>query len=470
MDLEEKIIVDDCSISLFALPFVIKLRTLADMKRHISITTSVVFISLLLIGVPYADLYGEQLTTPVPTTAPVVADKVLIDSSMRDQGFSHLFDDAHLTVSVPEKTFLKTLSLSVTRTMTASEAVSFMTPPTGLSIGSTVYIYDFGKEGQGDISKDITLSLSYAGKDPNAYIAFYDRNKKKWRGLESRHKNGRVTATTRLPFSQIAILEKRQWLTDAGVDLWAIPAKAVYVVDEKGNVLLSKNSSQRLPIASITKLMTALVFLEHNPGWNTSITFTAADDTIPAKFYLKAGDQITVKDAFYGTLVSSKNNAAKMLARSTGLSKAQFAQKMNEKAKVLGMKDTVFVEPTGLSEGNISTAKDLALLTKEAYKQFPVLQAATTKTYGFHTLKYDTVISTKNSNALLGKVKEVRAGKTGYTEEAGFSMVAQGEQNNGTLTVALLGAPDDSTRFDVVGKLVQLAMKNGKFTFRIAGL
>ena len=159
-----------------------------------------------------------------------------------------------------------------------------------------------------------------------------------------------------------------------------------------------------------------------------------------------------------------------MLARSTGLTKAEFAQKMNEKAKALGMKDTTFVEPTGLDEKNISTAKDLSILAQEAYKQFAILQAAMTKKYGFTTLKYNTVISTKNSNALLGKVKEVRAGKTGYTEEAGFSMVAQGEQNNGTLTVALLGALDDNTRFDVVGKLVQMAMKNGKFTFRIAGL
>ena len=436
-------------------------------------TTGVVLTSLIFIGIPYAELYGEQLSTTPTTTAPATQsneEQINISDTMRQQGFTHLFDDARFNITVSDKTLTKTPSLKVTRLMTAGEAASFAAPPAGLTIGSTLYIYDFGKDAQGDIAKDITLSLSYTGKDSNAYIAFYDRNKKKWRGLNSQLKDGRLTATTRFPFSQVAVLEKRPWLTDAGVDLWAIPAKAVYVVDEKGNVLLSKNSSQRLPIASITKLMTVLVFLEHNPGWDTSITFTAADDTIPAKYYLKAGDQITVKDAFYGTLVGSKNNAAKMLARSTGLTKEQFAQKMNEKAKALGMKDTTFVEPTGLNEKNISTAKDLTILAQEAYKQFAVLQAATTKKYGFTTLKYNTVISTKNSNALLGKVKEVRAGKTGYTEEAGFSMVAQGAQNDGTFTVALLGAPDDNTRFDVVGKLVQMAMKNGKFTFRIAGL
>lgn len=461
-----------CFIFLFSLSFIVKLPTLVHMKRIISMTAGVAIASLVFAGIPHAELYGEEkdATAPVSNTATVAEESVSITNTMREQGFSHIFDEARLSVSVPQQTLAKTSSLKTSRTMSAAQAVSFMVPPTGMSLGSSVYVYDFGKEAQGDVAKDITLSLAYSGTDPNAYIAFYDRNKKKWRGLNSHIKNGRIQTTTRLPFSQIAVLERRLWLTDSGVDLWAIPAKAVYVVDQKGNVLLAKNSSQKLSIASITKLMTALVFLDHNPGWNKSITFTAADDTIPSKYYLKVGDQITVKDAFYGALVGSKNNATKMLARSTGLTKAQFVQKMNEKAKVLGMKDTVFVEPTGLDEGNMSTAKDLAILSQEAYKQFAVLQAATTKTYGFHTLKYDTAISTKNSNALLGKIKEIRAGKTGYTEEAGFSMVAQGEKNNETLTVVLLGAPDDATRFDVVGKLVQLAMKNGKFTFRIAGL
>ncbi|MDP2656505.1 MAG: serine hydrolase [bacterium] len=437
------------------------------MKKMFSLTISLLCLSVTFGILPAGNVSGD--TGVMPTTVP--DDYVNIDATMRVQDTTYHYDGEYLSLQVESKTMSTVSSLKFSRVMTAYEALTFLPPAPGFTFGSAVYMYDFGTQGQGDIEKNMTLSVLYGGTDPNAYLAFYDRNKQTWRPFPSTHKDHHVIAQTTLPYSQIAVIEKRPWVSNNGVDLWAIPAKAVYITDQDNNVLLSKNSSNQLPIASITKLMTVLVFLDHNPGWDTVITFQKSDDTIPAKFYFKIGEQITVKDAFYGALVGSKNNAAKMLARSTGFSSEVFAQKMNEKAQELGMKDSVFVEPTGLDEGNKSTAKDLAILTQTAYSHASVLAAAETKRYVFKTLKFKEVASTKNSNALLEKVGEVLAGKTGYTQEAGYSMAAQGKTaDGGIITVVLLGAPDNTIRFDVVGTLTQIATKNGKFTFRIAGL
>ena len=241
-----------------------------------------------------------------------------------------------------------------------------------------------------------------------------------------------------------------------GVELTAPSAALVDV--GSGAILFSKGADRIVPIASITKLMTALVVLDGSPDWGTSLTITEADDRYEGLPYLKVGETMTLHEAFDAALVGSLNNAALAMARSTGLSDTQFTARMNAKARELGMSHSRFADPSGYLPENVSTVEDLARLGLHAFDRTEIREALTRKAYSFRTAQG----SQKNipaTNALLGGFLNegdgrIVGGKTGYTEEAGYTLVVQARKGEGEVIAVTLGSPTTEDRFQDVKSLV----------------
>lgn len=226
--------------------------------------------------------------------------------------------------------------------------------------------------------------------------------------------------------------------------------------------LFSSRADESQPIASITKLMTALVFLENNPGWDQTYKIRPEDNIQGGKINLFLGEVIRVRDLFYTSLIASDNGATSALVHSTGLSDEEFVAKMNAKALDLGLKNTSFKDPIGLSAENISTAREVALLAQAAFKQPEVLAATINRDYKFETLNgrqkqiesTDDLLFVNSSETLT-----ILGGKTGYTEEAGYCYVGymQGPEGQSVISV-VLGAEGRSERFRASRDLADWAL------------
>jgi len=242
-------------------------------------------------------------------------------------------------------------------------------------------------------------------------------------------------------------------------------ASSVLVVDKNSQAILyQKNIKVVRPIASITKLLTALTFLDHNPGWDTIYTLDNQDRREGGLVNLWPGEQITVKDLFYLTLVSSTNEAAVGLARSTGL--ANFADAMNFKAKDLGLQNSHFVDPAGLNPDNVSTSVDLALLAQAAFSQPEISVALKTDSYRFEVINNGRVGVAKATDKLLGSFidqgqYQIVGAKTGYLNEAGYCLVLEVKRfDDVSLLLVLLNANSQINRWQEAKGLVDWVFGN----------
>jgi serine-type D-Ala-D-Ala endopeptidase (penicillin-binding protein 7) len=199
------------------------------------------------------------------------------------------------------------------------------------------------------------------------------------------------------------------------------------VIDQDTNeVLFNKNANTVLPIASLTKLMTGVVLSEARLPMNEQITITQDDvDTEKgSRSRLTVGTTLTRGEMLHLALMSSENRAANALGRTYPGGLPEFVRLMNAKAKLLGMKATRYVEPTGLSSQNQSSAQDLAILVNAAYKDQAVREYSTSPGYevavGARTLQYNT------TNRLVKNPEwDIGLQKTGYISEAGQCLVMQ---------------------------------------------
>ena len=229
-----------------------------------------------------------------------------------------------------------------------------------------------------------------------------------------------------------------------------LKSSVAYVIDQDTNeVLVSKNDQAVLPIASITKLMTGVVISEAKLSMHESITITQDDvDTEKgSSSRLKVGTTLTRGELLHLSLMASENRAAHALGRTYPGGLQAFVDLMNAKAAALGMRDTRYIEPTGLSSKNQSSAKDLATLVSLAY-QDPILRELSTSPshqveVGKHTLNY------KTTNRLIKNPNwDIGLQKTGYISEAGQCLVMQAKIAGRKLIMVFL---------DSAGKLSRIA-------------
>jgi len=237
-------------------------------------------------------------------------------------------------------------------------------------------------------------------------------------------------------------------------------AESAVVLDRRtGHVLWGKNVDDQRPVASLTKLMTALVVIESPLAMDDTITVTVDDVTGAGHSRVRAGNRVTVDDLFHCSLISSDNAATRTLARATGLSKAEFVARMNQRARELGMERTHYTETTGLDAGNISTARDQALVLDAAQSDPMIGALLRTQSHSFRCGKRTETLN--NTNRLLRSRTDIVSGKTGFTRPAGYCLATQsGDASNPNLTTVVLGAPSNSSRFSESAKLIDWANKS----------
>ena len=210
-----------------------------------------------------------------------------------------------------------------------------------------------------------------------------------------------------------------------------------------GKTLYQKNPAQVRPIASLTKLMTALVVLDARQNLNQTLTIDQNDrDNIKHTYSrVRFGTKVSRRDALHLALMSSENRMASALARHYPGGRSAFIRAMNNKARQLGMRNSRFYDSTGLSTRNVSTARDLAKLITAAYRQPLIRQFTqdTNKEMRFSTPAYSLMFN--NTNPLVKNPDwDVRLSKTGFTDEAGRCLVMRAKPDNQELAIVLLNS------------------------------
>ena len=249
----------------------------------------------------------------------------------------------------------------------------------------------------------------------------------------------------KLPARKAYVEKEAQWQGSGRLD---VQSGAALVVDQEGGIpLYQKNANQVQPIASITKLMTAMVVLDGSPSLSSSITISYDDvDMLKgSRSRLNVGSVITREYALLLALMSSENRAAHALARHYPGGLPAFLSAMNIKAQALGMRDTHFEDPTGLATGNVSTAADLAKMVRAAHR-YPLIREFSTTSeavvgIGGRDLAYH------NTNPLVKSTAwDVGLSKTGYIQEAGKCLVMQARVADKPVVIVLLDSAGKQTR------------------------
>ena len=230
----------------------------------------------------------------------------------------------------------------------------------------------------------------------------------------------------------------------------SVNARAALVMDaQTGEVLYSKNSNMSVPIASITKLMTAVVTADARLNMSEEITLESIDFAGAggknSSSTLRVGDTMNRAEALLFALMKSENPAAAALARTYPGGRPAFIAAMNAKARQLGMTSTRYAESTGLDPHNVSSARDLGILVSAASQYGLIRQFSTTPAYDFN-LGY-RMLKSNNTNALVRNGGwNINLSKTGYINEAGRCVVMHTTVNSRPAVVVLLGASSSQAR------------------------
>ena len=226
-----------------------------------------------------------------------------------------------------------------------------------------------------------------------------------------------------------------------------------------GQILYEKNGEKQTPMASTTKIMTAIVVLE-NADLTETVTINAKAAGIGgSRLGLKKNDKITVNDLLYGLMLRSGNDAAVALAIHVGGSVENFASMMNEKAKEMGLTNSHFVVPHGLdNEGHFTTAYELAKMADYALKIDKFREIVSTKLTTININGYPKAIN--NTNQLLGSISGVYGVKTGFTNGAGRCLVTACKRGELDIITVIIGADTTKIRTADTIKLIEYASKN----------
>ncbi len=235
-----------------------------------------------------------------------------------------------------------------------------------------------------------------------------------------------------------------------------------YLVESNGSTIWSRQPDKRLPPASLTKLMTALLVLEHaQPDAEVTIKPAATQET-GSRIGLKTGERFRMQDLLAAAMLHSANDACHALADQLDIDEAAFVARMNRRAQTLGMHDTHFSNACGHDEnGHYSSVHDLSILA-HALLNYPVLLDITAqKTLQIATLDGQRSYTLQNKNALVGRYDGALGLKTGFTPKAGKCLVAYAKRGNNTVLLILLHGKD---RWWDAADILDLAFEHARTT------
>ena len=233
-------------------------------------------------------------------------------------------------------------------------------------------------------------------------------------------------------------------LLPIGVSAVTTSARSAILMDmDSKRVLYEENIHEKRSVASISKIMTAVIAIESGKMDNNVIIGDEINSSYGSGIYIKVGEEMKLRDLIYGLLLRSGNDAALAIAHYVGGSVNEFVSLMNKKAKELKMDNTTFNNPSGLDQdkGNYSTAYDMAILTSYAMKLEEYRKITSTKKYTLKTNKNNYVWI--NKNKLLSLYKYTTGGKTGFTEIAKRTLVSTATKDNTNLVVVTLNDGND---------------------------
>jgi D-alanyl-D-alanine endopeptidase (penicillin-binding protein 7) len=242
--------------------------------------------------------------------------------------------------------------------------------------------------------------------------------------------------------------EPRFKLDDSGALVPDVRAEAAIIYDSAtGNILWESNSQNQRSIASITKVMTAAVFVESSPDLSDVVVIDRSDVRAASTTYLRAGYTVTKGDLLHLALIASDNAAARALARVSPQGSAGFIDRMNEKAKELGLTSTSYADSSGLLSANVSSAYDMAKLITYVSGDERIASVMRKQNYTIKSGRRVINIHSTNQLVMRGDV-DVQAGKTGFIRSSGYCLATllrlpQGPQ----IAVVVLGAKSNAGRF-----------------------
>ena len=248
--------------------------------------------------------------------------------------------------------------------------------------------------------------------------------------------------------------------TSTNIEKLKLDSRIALIYDRaSGRILYDKNGNKQTPMASTTKIMTAIVVLE-NANLKDIVTIDSKSaGTGGSRLGLKKNDKITVNDLLYGLMLRSGNDAAVALANYVGGSIEGFAEMMNKKAKEMGLKNSHFIVPHGLdNEGHYTTAYELAKMADYGLKIDKFKEIVSTKSTTININGYPRKIN--NTNQLLGSISGVYGVKTGFTNGAGRCLVSACKKDELDIITVIIGADTTKQRASDTIKLIQYANKN----------
>ena len=241
----------------------------------------------------------------------------------------------------------------------------------------------------------------------------------------------------------------------------AWPASSTLVISNRGGTLLSQGSYQLRPIASLTKLVTALIVLDTHPNWSAEYTLKNEDQRYGNIIYIYPGEVVTVKDLWVASLLASDNTATEALIQAVGLNDEMYPQKVEELAKKLNINsDLRLIEPTGLNPDNQASARAMATIVNAALSQPDIQKTLLLDKYEIITQKGRRQLVTNTDGFIQGSVAipdswQILGGKTGYLDKAGYCFAALWRNDQGEeLVTVVLGAPTKEGRFTITKDLL----------------
>jgi D-alanyl-D-alanine carboxypeptidase len=230
---------------------------------------------------------------------------------------------------------------------------------------------------------------------------------------------------------------------------------------ETNTIVFQQNAFERRPLASITKLMTAMVALDHGIDFDKEANILPDEYGAGGQLVLHSGETVTMGDLFNASLLGSANNATEAYVRQLGISEEEFVQEMNRKAIALNLEQTEFFDVTGLNPKNVSTAYEVATLAHHAFTTYPQISKATSaKEYSFVVRGSGREHTIHNTNKLVVDNQiEVSGSKTGFLYEAGYCLVVQGTGAQKDRIAVVMNDISEDAQFAEIYRLLKMQVK-----------
>jgi serine-type D-Ala-D-Ala endopeptidase (penicillin-binding protein 7) len=414
------------------------------------------------------------LCIPVGTHA---ATKIASGETIQQKGVLMKFSDS-VEVHVPRGATSSDISVSLESVGTFAERADLPRPTKGLAGFGEVYAYTLSTSVVNKAVIELPVTPINAKQQNNQWTVMHRGESGEWRALKTIENHTDNVVRTVVP-SKEGMLIVAYHKTIAAKPRPALQQRsytgrkdsaAASVLDvDSGTFLYKRNANARRSIASISKLMTVYTYKQKQANENATVTYRVDASRAGAVVRLNDHEQISSKQALMGTLLQSANNMAVTLSRSTSLSEKQFMSAMNTNARKLKLKQTRFVEPSGLNPQNVSSAADVSRMARAAFAQDPELYREVSQTRVYHYITRNTQrdIYLYTTNKFNGRGRfDVEAFKTGYLPgSADRTLVIQlKERATGKrIIVTLLGNPRYGTIFDEAYALAEWSVSNWEF-------